>query len=423
MPHSSRVMRVWNAALLALLPLGLMIACGSATSNEDDPSGSAARAGSGTGATSTGGGGGGGEGGSVWGGGGGGAGGGTTFEGCAKQTSGGELVPLDLYLMVDQSGSMSDSGKWDSIVMALTQFVSLKEAEGIGVGLQYFPLIANPPPKLPPSCKTAADCGEYGPCVPWMPNPICQGSMEKLTGGITSCEAKDYAKPEVPITLLPGGKGLIQDSLAKHGPQGGTPSTAALKGALEYAGKWAGEHPDHVVAVVLATDGDPAACSSNTNATVAAAAQAANQAVPSVKTFVIGVGNLPGLNQVAAAGGTEKAIMVDVGGDVTKQFVDALNAIRGSVACQYVVPKKTTDGQDIDPALVNVVVTPEGGEPGILKQVGGVTECGNGGGWYYDNPSSPNKILLCESDCAKLKNTQKGSKVEVVYGCQTSVKG
>src|SRR5690349_2748292 len=60
--------------------------------------------------------------------------------GCATDTHDGELVPLDMFLMLDNSGSMQDSGKWGAVTGAINQFVGLSGTEGLAMGLGHFPI-------------------------------------------------------------------------------------------------------------------------------------------------------------------------------------------------------------------------------------------------------------------------------------------
>ncbi len=113
----------------------------------------------------------GGTGGLSFGGTGGTSGGGTGgFEACAGETVEAELVPLDMYVMLDKSGSMADktgmmgqgTPKWDAVTGALSSFLSDPASAGLGVGIQYFPLVAE---GVPPTCSSNQQCGAFGPCV------------------------------------------------------------------------------------------------------------------------------------------------------------------------------------------------------------------------------------------------------------------
>ena len=46
--------------------------------------------------------------------------------------------------------------------------------------------------------------------------------------------------------------------------------------------------------------------------------------------------------------------------------------------------------------------------------------CTAAGGWYYDNPASPTKIILCPATCDEVKTFNEAS-IEIVLGCATVV--
>ncbi len=86
---------------------------------------------------------------------------------CAGTLVMGEPVPVDVYVMLDISGSMlaatgGPNNKWDSIKAAINAFLMDADSEGLGVAIQYFPLLA---PGVPQSCTASADCGDRGPCL------------------------------------------------------------------------------------------------------------------------------------------------------------------------------------------------------------------------------------------------------------------
>jgi hypothetical protein len=112
---------------------------------------------------------------------------------------------------------------------------------------------------------------------------------------------------------------------------------------------------------------------------------------------------------------------VDTGADVAKLFSDALEQIRGRVAsCDFAIPAENAQGIAIDPGQVNVRYTPSGASEATLVPrtfMSDASNCGSEGGWYYDNPSAPSLIRLCESTCDLLS----GGSVQVEFGCDTIV--
>jgi hypothetical protein len=309
---------------------------------------------------------------------------------CAADTVKAQQLPLDMYIMLDQSPSMAEavSGgqtKWQAVTTALASFLNQSGLTGFSVGLQYFPLNND------------------------------------------SCNAADYATPAVAIASLPGVATAIGQSLASasHGPGNGgdlTPTSAALQGAENYARAWAQAHTDHVTIVVFATDGQPTECD-QTPANIYNIAKTAATGMPKVLTFVIGVlgavDDPAVLNGIAQNGGTTQPFIVNTTSNVAQQFLAALNAIRGAaLGCTYKIP--SPDGGTPDYHKVNVQYTPgSGGSPQLIPQVTDQAHCpASGDAWYYDNPSAPTQILLCDSTCNKVKADSTGE-VDVLLGCTT----
>ncbi len=343
--------------------------------------------------------------------------------GCAGTSIKAEKIPLDMYIMLDQSGSMTDpvSGggdKWSAVTSALVSFVQQPTAAGLGVGIQYFGLPAGQ--MCPTTCLSDADCGACGPCIPFF--NLCSGAASD------SCNAADYANPNtldangkkgVEIATLPGAASGLVASIQGHSPNTSTPTSAALQGAVDHAKAWQMAHTDHVVVAVMATDGDPSECDTDLNNIDAIAAAAANGSPP-IKTFVIGVGSsLSALNGLAAAGGTGQAFIVDTNQNTNQQFLAALNAIQGTaLTCSYKIPVPSMGTPDY--GQVNVQYTPGGGgSPVVIPNVPDAAHCpANGDAWYYDNPGAPTQIILCGPSCDKVKVDTMG-KVDIVLGCST----
>jgi hypothetical protein len=328
---------------------------------------------------------------------------------CAGEDFTADELPLDMYIMLDQSGSMSDANKWGAVTSALTQFVQSSDTVGIGVGLGYFPIATGT--QCPLQCLSNAECGSCGPC--FQPVPQIPGFC--MNAGGDSCDINDYATPEVPIAVLPGVANAIVGSMSGHGPSGGTPTSAAIDGAITYARAYAQATPQHVVIAVLATDGDPTSCDTNLGNIQAIAANGVNGS-PSIMTFVIGVGgSLSNLNAIAQAGGSGSAFLVDTNSNVTQQFIDALNQIKGAaLGCTYSIPVPTMGNPDYD--SVNVYYN---GQP--IPKVAGASACPtNGNGWYYDDPTNPTKITLCDATCATVTGDDTAT-VSIKLNCPSIV--
>jgi hypothetical protein len=103
-------------------------------------------------------------------------------------------------------------------------------------------------------------------------------------------------------------------------------------------------------------------------------------------------------------------------------FQDMATALVQSsqLSCEYDIPPPP-GSQMLDPDAVNVQYTPSGGTPVPILNVPGPGQCAMKGGWYYDDPVNPKKILVCPTTCATLK-ADAGGKVDVLFGCQTVIK-
>ncbi len=82
--------------------------------------------------------------------------------------------------------------------------------------------------------------------------------------------------------------------------------------------------------------------------------------------------------------------------------------------CVYIIPDPD-EGFIINPREVNVYHTPLGGEERLLYNVDGEEDCGESGGWYFDNPRDPDMILICPGVCG---DGVEGT-IDIAFGCET----
>lgn len=404
---------------------------------------------------------------------------------CGSVVQKAEFVDLDMYLLIDKSSSMLEltsagTTKWLAIERALEAFLNAPGSAGFGVGLQYFPQMK---PGVPGACTTDAQCGAFGPCflktcanrdtlTVCSSDPDCDPGEACIPFGICEfypsggaptycaplgsncragygrcidipsrwcvngidCQAATYARPDVAIAALPGSAASLVASLRAASPEGRTPTGPALQGAIDHAKSWAASHQGRKVVAVLATDGLPTECAPLDIADVAAVAAAGLAGTPGVPTYVIGVfapqdaESPQNLQAIARAGGTERAFIVDTSQDVQRQFLAALDAIRGStrLSCELKLPEESARG-DFDYKKVNLELVPGGGAGTQLVNVGSPDRCGTapGIGWYYDvEPQSgqdPTKILVCPDVCAVFGQSAQAT-VNLQIGCATIVR-
>ncbi len=300
-----------------------------------------------------------------------------------------------MFVMWDRSGSMADmvtgGVKWDLIVSAFETFVNDPASTGISVGLSYFPILTG--------------------------NTGTTGGTRGGRGQNVSCTASDYAAPIVPIAPLPANAGPITTSLQATQPMGETPTLPAMQGALQEAQDYATAHPGHKVIVVLQTDGQPNVCNSTIQA-VSTAVAAGVSGTPSIPTYVIGIGSsLNNLDAIAQAGNSGQAIIVDTTQNTTQELLAALTQIRGSAGdpCDFVL-----SGTNIDYTKVNVRFTPSNGSAESLLQASSSAQCDpTTGGWYYDDPTHPTRVTLCDASCKQVTADPLGQ-VDLLFGCATT---
>ncbi len=397
--------------------------------------------------------------------------------GCVAETQRGETVPVDMYIMLDISGSMNNpagtgGSKWDAVRQALVNFAMDTRSAGLGVGIQFFPIAKTGVPATCSSqmdcgmdgpctisvcegnsvveyCSTDMDCGANAPCVPFgqcagLVGGPCRttvagdcglfGNCVPFTGGEclgrSSCDPMDYSTPAVPISTLPGNSGALVAAINAQMPAGLTPTSAALDGAIDQASAFAQATPGHKVIVVFATDGIATVCDPTDIVNIQAIAASGLGATPSIETYVIGVfgptdtDGLTNSNGIASSGGTSTAFIVDPAGNVTQQFLDALDAIRGgTLGCEFQVPDPP-DGGALDFNRVNVRFVDGSGSPVTVLNVPDASQCDPvNGGWYYDvdpTMSQPTSIIACPASCDTF-SVSINAQVDIALGCETMI--
>ena len=298
---------------------------------------------------------------------------------CATSSAQALIKHLNIAVVYDRSNSMggANSGidpatKWLPVGAGLKGFFQDPGSVGVTASLVYFPSIQNEPDQ---------------------------------------CNSGEYVKPDVPATALPSM--AFASSIDATSPHGNTPTLPAVRGVIDGL-KSGTVDPKTVDAIILVTDGEPDSCQSSVNDV----SQAVQTVAASIPTYVIGIGlSSAALDQIAAAGGTQKAIVVDVTSPTQTQadLLAALGAIRGKqVPCAFELPP-APDGQKLDYDKVNVLYTPgSGAQQALGYEVG----CPGGTGWYYDDVANPTHVELCPATCSTVQQ-DKGARVDILLGCQT----
>jgi hypothetical protein len=317
---------------------------------------------------------------------------------CATGTANASLSGVNLYVMFDRSSSMTQKAdnkgntRWQLTSAALEAFFKSPSAGGLGLALRFFP---HDLPK--------AGCNQQMCDVAACQEPLV--GLGQLTADAAPADAQEKALLDATVSSAPGMAGA------------GTPISAALGGALDWASAQHKLTPDQNTVVVLVTDGQANGCDEDIKVISKLASDAL--AADGTRTYAIGLtgSNDADMNAIATAGGTEKGIFVADGADTQQQLLDALGNIRGQILdCDFPMPSPKA-GMQVDPALINVNYTPGGGTQATLPQVAGEGAC-TAGGWYYDDPVNPSRIVLCKSTCDTVTADPKAA-LEILLGCAT----
>ena len=340
---------------------------------------------------------------------------------CAQTSVVGSQAPLDLYIVLDMSGSMTEPGwgandangdcnvgqsknsKWCYAINALSDFFNATEMAGTGVALNFF--------------------------------------STSVSGA--ACDGTVYSSAVVPVGLgyvtLPSAQ--FDQAMNAKIPYNGTPTYAALKGMNTFSKLSANIITGHVRANVLITDGEPTSCDT----------VAANNALllddhfklTGVRTFVIGMtgATFSWLETVAIGGngashasnvgtltntcgnGAATCVHWNIANGQGAVLIEALKQIRRqAVTCSIAMP--TTDAGIVDPSKVTLEYLPKGMTPAqslsrVNDLAGCTTDAGAINGFYYDSNSNPKLIQLCPSTCTAAQADDK-AKFNVLLGCQGS---
>lgn len=89
-----------------------------------------------------------------------------------------------------------------------------------------------------------------------------------------------------------------------------------------------------------------------------------------------------------------------------------------SLACSYQIPDPP-DGEVFDQDEVNVEFEDSDGTPLPIGRVDSEAACaGVAQGWYYDDPLTPSRIIVCPQTCDTIRDFEAG-KVAIKFGCET----
>ncbi len=275
------------------------------------------------------------------------------------------LPPLDLYVLLDRSGSMTGAG-WEAASGAIKAFVQEPASTGLSVALSYFP----------------------------------------HKGGQTSdlqCSGALYVTPVVLWQLLPQGASGIASSIDATLPEGTTPTQDVANGGLLGAKQRKISFPEHEVNAVFISDGEPCCgdCPVEDAAGIGKIAGAYLAGTPSIRSHAISVhaSAQEVMSEIANKGG---GLHFPVAAS-QPAILQALQQIRATAAqCTFSVP-----GGSLDPNKVSVALQQSGGTPTALTRVNDETQCA-GNDWYFVSGS----VVLCSLPCSVMRGDP-GAKVQI----------
>jgi hypothetical protein len=307
--------------------------------------------------------------------------------GCTS-VSGIFFLPLtNQVFVVDRSGSMGNPAeggdptqKWNPMVAAFTTFFQSVKSPAVHASLTLFPA----------PCVLDQTPGSDGGCVcsPAEYDPDWAQANKSQT---------------VPLMPIVGNVSVFIDLLNNTSPSGGTPTIAALQGALTYANNVQSTSAESVrTSVILITDGEPgfdvasvdggvvstAGCTGNDIQTI----QQLVQDFPTETLWVFAFGSLPALGTIVAAGG-HPLVAIDVGDPaVTEQeFLNSLESLPSS-DCTVGIPPPGIDQGSLDVLYFNAADrTPRR----LAKNPG--CALGDGSGW------DPATGQICTPTCIQLE--------------------
>jgi hypothetical protein len=331
---------------------------------------------------------------------------------CVGETAGAEVSPTVLQLIVDTSGSMDDDApgrvrgsKWEATRSALLSAIDKMPASA-AVGVVFYPDVEN---------DDDDDNDDANSC------------FDRQT--------------DVPLEVLsnPGSqqRGQIRGAFQSQNPRGGTPTHDAYAFAVQ---DLESVNLPGTRFAVLITDGIPTfslGCDDSNRGQDNAVdssplvGEAARSLSRGIRTFVIGSPGSDGaresLSRMAEAGGTATPGCSHDGPtychfdmtqaqDFATALADALGQIAGlALSCSYDIPSPPNGGQ-LDPAKVNVLFRPAGGQEEIIAQSLGQS-CSEG--WQFSPDGA--QVLLCGSTCTRVRNADQGS-LTLQFGCASAIR-
>lgn len=330
---------------------------------------------------------------------------------CAEETLSAEPLPLDMYIVLDRTGSMIEE---------------MPQGEDCQLGT------ANPPTFNTKWCKATQALSQYFTAAATPGDRAALQFMIPSESTSIECEATEenlHARAEVDLTELPSSVDgpLVSALAAAVADNTSTAIESALNGIAMYTAD--NSTPGRQMIGILVTDGDPTFCS-ETLSTLASIPQSHFEST-GIPTFIIGMtgadpamlealaqdGGGPEHSEFCAANDAEATCHYwSVGDGDPAAFVAALEAIQASVTgCEFAVPSTDAGLVDLDTVRVELS-TDQAPEPVELTQVESEGDC-NGRAYLTAEVNGVPTIRLCPAACDALSGT---ASISVTVECEGS---
>ncbi|MDB4929517.1 MAG: uncharacterized protein JWM10_2001 [Myxococcaceae bacterium] len=322
---------------------------------------------------------------------------------CMTTTADARRLPVNLLIVLDRSGSMSDNGKWVAAQSGLRTLLGRLDG-GIRVGLTMFPA------------------------------PAGAGSADRAT---------TYASPLVPIAPLSANRARLISTLDDASPGGNTPMNCATEGSRSYYDAFTMDGSRNVI---LITDGQPTSeCTTAPvcnnpfdpnffNCVLSQAGVASTEVrvsvargargTPPIRYFIAGTPDATDafLSDLAFTGNTPRTPDCQrttschyrlSTGSFEADLTHALDEIRGrAVSCEFEVD---ADPTRVDTTRVNVNVTSGAGGAQVIPR-----DVDHNNGWDYS--PGMRSVVLHGPACDRVLSDD-GASVRIVFGCPTLTPG